>query len=62
MKGDLPPHDLSKTSPDPAERLREALDLYELGERIYRQRLRREHPDAAEDELERLVTQWLTHP
>jgi hypothetical protein len=59
-----PPHTVvPRAGPeDPAERLREALELFELGERLFHQRMRREHPEAGEDELERLVIAWLCAP
>lgn len=41
------------------ERLRIALDLFEAGVDIMRQRLRRERPDASEEEIEREVEAWL---
>jgi hypothetical protein len=45
---------------DPAvERFRAALDLHELGLAIKRQNLRREHGDADDDEIERLLGAWL---
>ncbi len=43
----------------PAERLRVALELYEVGERILRQRLRRERPHATPDEIDAEVGRWL---
>lgn len=47
-------------SPDAmAIRLRTALDLYELGESIRRAQLRREHPDATDEEIETLLVAWL---
>jgi len=42
-----------------AERLRLALDLYATGEDIMRQNLRRRHPDATGEEIERLIIEWL---
>ncbi|MGH3982058.1 MAG: hypothetical protein ACRDST_05060 [Pseudonocardiaceae bacterium] len=44
---------------DAAERLSVALELYEVGERMLRQRLRRERPDAAPDEIDAEVGAWL---
>lgn len=38
-----------------AQRLRTAVDLYELGESIRRAQLRREHPDATDQEIEALL-------
>ncbi|MFO0985264.1 MAG: hypothetical protein U1E76_26630 [Planctomycetota bacterium] len=42
-----------------AERLRLALDLYELGEVMMRQQLRRRHPAASAAEIEQLLVDWL---
>jgi len=43
----------------PAEALRTAFDLYEFGENVMRQNLRREHPGAGEAEIELLIREWL---
>jgi hypothetical protein len=45
-----------------AERMRSALDLHDLGVQLYRQRMRREHPDASRAEIDGLVRTWLTAP
>jgi hypothetical protein len=42
-----------------ARRLRLAFDLYQTGEDLMRQRLRREHPDLSAAEIEALVVEWL---
>jgi hypothetical protein len=42
-----------------AERLQTALDLYEAGEQLMRENLRRQHPEAGEVEIERLLGAWL---
>ncbi|MGH3988883.1 MAG: hypothetical protein ACRDTZ_16465 [Pseudonocardiaceae bacterium] len=42
-----------------AERLGIALELYEVGERMLRQRLRRERPHATPDEIDAEVARWL---
>ena len=42
-----------------AARLRTAFDLFELGESIHRAQLRREHPQATDDEIEVLLIGWL---
>jgi hypothetical protein len=42
-----------------AQRLEDALELADLAERMVRARLRREHPDWTEDELERALLEWL---
>lgn len=43
----------------PAERLRAALELHDLGERMLRQRLRRERPSATDSDLDDAVDAWL---
>lgn len=40
-------------------RLRTAFDLFEAGERMMRQKLRREHPDATDREIEEKLLAWL---
>ncbi len=42
-----------------AARLRLALDMFELGESMMRERLRRKFPQANNAELEDLVARWL---
>jgi hypothetical protein len=42
-----------------AQRLRLALDMYEAGEQMLRQRLRRERPDVTPDELDAEINSWL---
>lgn len=47
-------------SPDAmAARLRTAFDLCALGESMRRAQLRREHPDATDDEVEAMLVAWL---
>ncbi len=36
-----------------------ALDLYEAGEELKRQSLRRSHPEASEEEVESMIVEWL---
>lgn len=43
-----------------ADRMRAALDLFELGEKMLRQRLRRERPAATDAEIEDAVAVWRT--
>ena len=43
----------------PAERLRTALDMFELGEQMMRSRLRRERADMDEEQLEEALRRWL---
>lgn len=42
-----------------AERFRTALALYDLGERMLRQKLRRQNPEATEAEIDTRVAEWL---
>jgi hypothetical protein len=42
-----------------AERLRLALDMFGLGEDLMRQKLRREHPGASTEEVDRMLRAWL---
>ena len=42
-----------------AARLRTALDLCALGESIRRAQLRREHADATDEQIERMLVSWL---
>lgn len=42
----------------PAEKLRVALQLAEMAERMLRQRLRRESPDLSDEDIERRVASW----
>jgi hypothetical protein len=42
-----------------ARRLRLALDLFQTGEAMMRQTLRREHPDLSPAEIETLLLEWL---
>jgi len=44
-----------------AQRLRLALDLFESGEAVMRQNLRRKFPEATEAEIEERLTNWLRH-
>lgn len=50
-------------SPTPEmARVQAALNLHELGVRLYRQRMRREHPDAGQEEIDNMVRAWLAEP
>ncbi|GIW40821.1 MAG: hypothetical protein KatS3mg076_1398 [Candidatus Binatia bacterium] len=42
-----------------SERLRVAMELFELGEKMLRQKLRRDHPSATESEIDAKVAEWL---
>ena len=39
--------------------MRLALDMYEAGEHMLRQRFRREHPDATSEDVDAEVNAWL---
>jgi hypothetical protein len=45
--------------PEVLARMRIAFDLYEAAEEIMRQNLRRRHPEATEEEIERDLVSWL---
>jgi hypothetical protein len=51
----------SEQAPE-AARLRAALEMHDLGVRVYRQRMHREHPYASEAELDDMVRVWLAEP
>lgn len=42
-----------------AKRLLQALEMYEVGVRLRRETLRREHPEASDEEVDRLLRAWL---
>lgn len=42
-----------------ARNLRFALELYQAGEDLKRQSLRRTHPGATDDEIETMIVDWL---
>lgn len=44
-----------------AQRLNLCFDMFELGTEMMRQKLRREHPDANEDEIRSRYLAWLHH-
>lgn len=52
-------HDLMLHRDECAERLRTAFELFEAGLDMQRVRLRREHPDAGDAEIERRLAAWL---
>jgi hypothetical protein len=45
---------------DVAERLRIALDMFDLGESIMRQNLRRSFPQASDADIEAKLSEWLS--
>lgn len=44
---------------DPATRLRAALDLYEVGEGMLRQQIRRDRPSATTTQIDEAIADWL---
>lgn len=42
----------------PEERLRVALDMADLGEALMRSRIRREHPDWHDDDVQAAIERW----
>jgi len=42
-----------------ARRVQAALEMHELGVRMYRQRMHREHPQATRREIDGMITTWL---
>ncbi len=56
------PTTTAQTTSDPrklGQRLELAFDLFEAGEQIMRQNLKRRHPDADQEEIERRLGEWL---
>ncbi len=51
----------SEPAPSTTERFQLALDLYDLGERMLRQKLRRRRPEATDAEIDAAITAWLVH-
>jgi len=54
MDGKVPIRDLEVMA-----RMQMAFDLYEAAEEMMRHRIRREHPELNEDEVEDRVVEWL---
>jgi hypothetical protein len=52
---------MSPNSLSVAEAFRATLDLFETGLDLMRQNLRRSHPAAKDEEIERLLGEWLVH-
>jgi Rv0078B-related antitoxin len=50
------------TTPSLDNAFRTTLDLFETGLGLVRQNLRRDHPDATDQEIERQLHQWLQEP
>ena len=49
----------ARSTADVAAAFRTAVDLFETGVAMKRQSLRRSHPDASEEEIERRLRYWL---
>jgi Rv0078B-related antitoxin len=43
-------------------RLQAAMEMHELGVRLYRQRMHREHPTADRADIDHMVKAWLAEP
>lgn len=50
---------MAPTTPSVDNGFRTTLDLFETGVDLMRQNLRRSHPEAGEEEIERLLQEWL---
>lgn len=50
---------MAPTTPSADDAFRTTLDLFETGVDLMRQNLRRNHPEAGEEEIERLLEEWL---
>lgn len=50
----------SRLEQEVQERFRTALDLFDLAERMLVQRLRRENPEATDEQLDAAVNRWLS--
>jgi hypothetical protein len=50
---------MPSATPSIAQAFRTTLDLFETGVRLMRQNLRRAHPKAGHEEIERLLHDWL---
>ena len=55
----MPNESVSAAREKAAVRLRMALDLFEVGLEMMRQKLRRDHPDLADHEVEARLGSWL---
>jgi hypothetical protein len=50
---------MPSTPPSVADAFRATFDLFETGLDLMRQNLRRRHPEAGDEQLERLLREWL---
>ena len=48
--------------PPAARRFQLALEMHEFGVQLFRQRMRREHPQASDEEILAMVRDWLQAP
>lgn len=46
------------TASTPEERLRIALEMADLGEQLVRSRLRRDHPDWTDEQVQAVIDRW----
>lgn len=53
---------MARGLPPEGARVKAALDMHELGVKLYRQRMRREHPQASTSEINAMVRAWLAEP
>lgn len=53
------PLSAAPSAPTPTEALQRAFDLFQFGEDLMRQNLRRAHPGANETQIEALLVAWL---
>jgi hypothetical protein len=49
---------LMEDSDAAARRMRAAIEMYEVGVAMYTMRMRREHPDASDAEIDAMVNRW----
>jgi hypothetical protein len=52
---------VSRSTGSIADALRTTFDLFDAGVNLMRQNLRRRHPDANDQEIERRLREWLRH-
>jgi hypothetical protein len=52
---------MSARDPSVQQRARETFELFEVAVSLVRARLRREHPDATDQEIDEFVREWLVH-
>ncbi len=52
---------MASTPQSPADAFRTTLDLFQTGLDLMRQNLRRRHPEVDEQEIDRLLDEWVRH-